>query len=116
MSKDRNTFAKRQREVEKKRKADEKRVRRAKKKVEGNEPDETNGSSSLLSSGENSVLGVFRKYQMTPGKMLCFANPDLETFNTPLAELTDKGMLVEEKAHGGYSLTETGFAAMKDGE
>ena len=48
--------------------------------------------------------------------MLCFGSSDLEAFNTPLAHLTDKGLLVAEKSLGGYSLTEVGFAAMKDGE
>ena len=38
MAKDRNTFAKRQREVEKKRKAEEKRERRRKKKEQADEP------------------------------------------------------------------------------
>ncbi len=38
MSKDRNTFAKRQRETEQKRKAEEKRIRRERKKAEANRP------------------------------------------------------------------------------
>lgn len=115
MAKDRNTYAKRQREVERKRKADEKRERRAKKKQQ---PDELceGQSPSLLTPAEHSVLNVFRKFLMTPGKMLCFGSSDLEAFKMPLAELTSKGLLVEEKPRGGYSLTRTGFAAMKDGE
>lgn len=38
MAKDRNTFAKRQREVEQKRKAEEKRARRQQKKIQGDRP------------------------------------------------------------------------------
>jgi hypothetical protein len=40
MSKDRNTYLKRQREMEKRQKADEKRLRRQKKKEEANGPGE----------------------------------------------------------------------------
>lgn len=114
MAKNRNTFAKRQRELEKRRKADQKRGRRAARKQEVDELDETNESS--LSPSENSVLSVFRKYGMTPGKMLCLGKPELETFRSPLAQLADKGLLVAEKYEGGYSLTATGFAAMQDSE
>lgn len=116
MAKDRNTYAKRQREVERKRKADEKRERRAKKKQQPDELCEARQSPSLLTAQEHSVLNVFRKFLMTPGKMLCFGSSDLEAFKMPLAELTSRGLLVEEKPRGGYSLTRTGFAAMKDGE
>ena len=41
MAKDRNTIAKRHREIEKKRKAEEKRAKRRKRKEGGIEPDET---------------------------------------------------------------------------
>jgi hypothetical protein len=116
MSKDRNTFAKRQRESEKKRKAGEKRDRRAKKKNSPDDNGEPNESPSLVSRAEHSVLSLFRKYLMTPGKMLCLSNADLEVFDVPLAQLTTKGLLVPENSRGGYSLTESGFAVMKDGE
>lgn len=53
---------------------------------------------------------------MAPGKMLCFSNHALETFDESLAQLADKGLLTQEDFPGGYSLTESGFAAMKDGE
>ena len=49
MSKDQNTYLKRQREIEKKRKAEEKRVRRQKKKEKANgasEPDIANPSAT----------------------------------------------------------------------
>jgi hypothetical protein len=116
MARDQNTVAKRQREMEKKRKAEEKRERRAKKK---NETDESSGPNTLQSSlsvAEQSVLGVFRKYLMLPGKMLCLTSVDVETFKLPLAQLIKDGLLVSEKYQGGYSLTEVGFVAMRDGQ
>ena len=115
MAKDRNTVAKRQREMEKKRKANEKRERRAKRKQQSEdaESDGSEESSSPLSPAEHAVLSVFRKYLMIPGKMLCFNNADLESFARPLAELTSKQLLVVERFRGGYSLTESGFAAMQ---
>ncbi len=115
MAKDRNTFAKRQRESEKKRKADEKRARRAKKKENGDDVGEPKQAPTLLSPAEHSVLSVFRKYLMTPGNMLCLSGSDLEAYRVPLVKLTNKGLLVAEKSRGGYSLTESGFAAMKNG-
>jgi len=110
MAKNRNTFAKRQREVDKKRKANEKRERRASKNLKPDEMREPD--ASMLSAGENTVLSVFRKYSMTPGEMLCLSGADLEVFNAPIEQLLSKGLLVEEKNQGGYSLTEVGFAAM----
>ena len=53
---------------------------------------------------------------MTPGKMLCFSGPELESFSVPLDELTNKGLLDEESFKGGYSLTVSGFAAMKESD
>lgn len=68
-----------------------------------------------LSCEEVAVLGVFRTYLMSPGKMLCFSHQELKAFQEPLAQLTEKGLLIAEGFPGGYSLTECGFAAMKDG-
>ena len=116
MAKDQNTFAKRQREMEKKCKAEEKRERRAKKK---NETDESSGPNTLRSSlsvAEQSVLGIFQKYLMLPGKMLCLTRVDVETFKLPLAQLIKDGLLVSEQYQGGYSLTQVGFVAMWDGQ
>ena len=67
-----------------------------------------------LSSREIAVLAVFRRYLMSPGKMLCFSNPELQSFQEPLAQLADRGLLIREGFPGGYSLTEQGFTAMKD--
>lgn len=85
------------------------------KKRASGESCEAKKSDLLLSQSEQDVLDVFRKYLMTPGKMLCISNADLDSFKTPLAELINKGLLVEEKFQGGYSLTETGFDAMNSG-
>ena len=53
---------------------------------------------------------------MNPGQMLCFSGPNLEQNTATLELLTDKELLVKEKLKGGYSLTQTGFAAMNDCE
>jgi hypothetical protein len=115
MAKDRNTIAKRQRELEKKRKAEQKRERRARKKQQ-RESGAPEFPETRLSTAEKNVLSAFRSYLMTPGKMLCFANSDLQAMHVPLTGLTDKGLLVAERFHGGYSLTEFGYAAMNGRE
>lgn len=114
MAKDRNTFAKRQREVEKKRKAEQKRQRRAQKKQEENEASAAEDSNSEFTAGERSVLKVFQTYLMTPGKMLCFGSNELDSLRVPLTRLTERGLLVSEKNRGGYSLTQSGFDAMRE--
>lgn len=128
MAKDRNTFAKRQREMERKRKQDEKRQHKAKKKqdastssepavVDDNEQQVDVASqasrSPLLSTAQCTVLTTFRQFRMTQGQMLCFSRSDEDTFRTPLNELTAGGFLVTERFPGGYSLTPSGFAAMQ---
>lgn len=70
----------------------------------------------LLSKHEQRVFRTFRTYLMTPGKMLCFSGPDLLRDKSTLDMMTEKKFLVKEKFAGGYSLTPTGFAAMKDCE
>ncbi len=114
MSKDRNTFAKRQRETIRKQKADEKRDRRIKRKQQGDERPASQESNFGLSSAELAVLSVFAKYLMTPGKMLCFGSLDQKALGMPLSDLTSKGLLVRERFQGGYALTEAGFAAMQN--
>ena len=109
-----NTFAKRQREVNRKHKATQKRDRRAQKKQHGSDAGEETRPSSFLTLGERSVLGVFRKHLMTPGKMLCLSGSDVQAFRVPLTLMTKKGLVVAEGPQGSYSLTESGFAAMKD--
>jgi len=105
MAKDQNTFAKRQREMEKKRKAEEKRERRAKKKNETDKSSEPNTLQSSLSVAEESVLGIFQKYLMLPGKMLCLTSVDVETFKLPLSQLIKDGLLVSEVSRRLFSHT-----------
>lgn len=126
MAKDRNTFAKRQRETQRKQKADEKRERRVKRKQEsarGAEPDRAIGldqplghaadAATMLPESHQAVLLVFRRFRMTSGQMLCFSRADVGTFHAPLEELAEMELLVAEKFAGGYSLTPKGFAAMQ---
>ena len=74
---------------------------------------EETGASQALSPAERKILLAFREYLMTPGEMLCFGLQDLNAVGAPLDTLTDRGLLVAERFRGGYSLTETGFAAMQ---
>ena len=85
------------------------------KRNEGSELRESTEPQILLSQSEQAVLSVFRRYLMSPGKMLCFSNPQLASFTESLTQLTDKGLLIQESFPGAYSLTESGFAAMNDG-
>jgi hypothetical protein len=48
--------------------------------------------------------------------MLCFSGPSLQRDTATLQLLTGKKLLVKERFEGGYSLTLTGFTAMKDCE
>jgi hypothetical protein len=111
MAKDRNTMAKRQREVDKRRKADEKRDKRNRRKTEPGDSDEP---MLELTDGEANVLAVFRKYLMTPGQMLCLSNTDIDSMKLVLESLTSAGLLVPEEFKGGYSLTPSGFRAMNE--
>ena len=71
---------------------------------------------SSLSPADLSVLRVFKTYLMTPGKMLCFNSQDQEAYQLPLAHLTSLRMISPEQMKGGYSLTQMGYAAMRDGQ
>ncbi len=53
---------------------------------------------------------------MIPGQMLCFSGPNFKQYKATLTDMTDRELLVKEGSKGGYSLTRTGFAAMKDCE
>lgn len=111
MSKDRSTTAKRQQEVAKRRKAAEKQGRGAERKQRAaSSGQEWTGD---LSPEERAVLKTFRKFLITPGRMLCFYGPELAAFTEPLEALSEKGLLIAEKFRGGYSLTESGYSAMQ---
>jgi hypothetical protein len=108
MAKDRNTIAKRQREVEKREKAARKRVKREHRKTS---PGET-ATQLVLSHDENKVLSIFKRYLMTTGKMLCLSTVEIEQYSQSIANLVRDGFLVAEECKGGYSLTSAGFHAM----
>ena len=69
-----------------------------------------------LSNPERSVLGVFRQFRVSVGEMLCFYGPNLKKHKPALSQLIEKEMVIAERFTGGYSLTQTGFAAMKSCE
>ena len=68
----------------------------------------------MLSSSERRVLRTYREYLITPGQMLCFSGQDLERHRATLDLMSDKKLLVKEAFKGGYTLTQTGFSAMKE--
>lgn len=68
----------------------------------------------MLTTNEQRVLQTFRKFRVPAGKMLCFYGATLKRHKAALRQLTDKEMLIKEQFEGGYSLTATGFAAMRD--
>ena len=61
---------------------------------------------------EQAILGVFRDYLMTPGKMLCLSSLDRKVYGPSLAKMVDKQLLTAESFKDGYSLTASGYAAM----
>ncbi len=70
----------------------------------------------MLSKPERRVLSTFREYLMSPGRMLCFSGPNLERDHPALQLLAEKKLLEKERFKGAYSLTQAGFAAMKESE
>ncbi len=72
------------------------------------------GNEVQLSVGEVNILGVFRKYLMTPGRMLCLNNTDIGTMKRSLDKLIAAGLLKPEDFKGSYSLTRSGFIAMNE--
>ena len=72
------------------------------------------GSEVQLSSGEVNILGVFKKYLMTPGRMLCLNNTDIGTMKRSLDKLIAAGLLIPEDFKGSYSLTRSGFNVMNE--
>lgn len=70
----------------------------------------------MLSASEQRVLKTFRQFLMIPGQMLCFSGPNFKRDKATLTRMTDKDLLVEEGFKGAYSLTQSGFTAMKECE
>lgn len=69
--------------------------------------------SDSISPRERQVLHTFNEFLMTPRQMLCFSGPEHERHVDALETMVEKDLLVEEGFAGGYSLTESGFEAMK---
>lgn len=67
----------------------------------------------MLTESEQAVLSVFRKFRISRGEMLCFHGPDLLKHKPALNQLAAKEMLQPETFNGGYTLTASGFNAMK---
>ncbi|MEW4564943.1 hypothetical protein AB1K70_20625 [Bremerella sp. JC770] len=67
----------------------------------------------MLTEGEKKVLRTFRQYLMDPGRMLCFTGPMLATHSKSLTKLVKREYLVPESFKGAYSLTQSGFEAMR---
>jgi hypothetical protein len=72
-----------------------------------------NRGEVMLTTAEQSVLKVFRQFLMKQGEMLCFQGPLWEKHKSSLRQLTEREFLFQETFKGGYSLTKSGFAAMK---
>ena len=68
---------------------------------------------SVVSEDETRVLKIFRRYLMTVGKMLCFSGQELASHRDSIDKLVSAGLLVPETYKGAYSLTPSGFEAMK---
>jgi predicted transcriptional regulator len=51
---------------------------------------------------------------MTTGQMLCLSGNELDSNKQTLDQLVSDGLLIAESFKGGYSLTETGFDAMRN--
>lgn len=67
----------------------------------------------MLTQSEQKVMRTFREFCVLPGQMLCFSGTNLETHTPAINTLVDKNMLVRETFRGGFSLTRSGFAAMR---
>ena len=67
----------------------------------------------MLSKSEKKVLRTYREYHITPGQMLCFSGQNLERYHATLELMSDKQLLVRESFKGAYSLTKSGFSAMR---
>jgi len=91
--------------------------RQRSKKMSEKDVDNRNATMNThLTAAEKAVLSIFRKYLMTPGKMLCLGSADLAAHHQSIGKLIGKDLLVAERYRGGYSLTSAGYRAMKNGQ
>lgn len=73
-------------------------------------------ASTVITVAERRILDTYQQYLITPGQMLCFAGPNFERDKKTLEQMSDKELLTRESFDGGYSLTKSGFVAMKAGD
>lgn len=107
-------MAKRQRESDKQRRAQEKKDRRDQRKLDpGSEESESFSQRLELSPDEVDVLDTFAKFLMPPDQMLCLSNAEIPATKRALEQLIGRGLLVPNDFKGGYSLTIDGFTAMQ---
>jgi hypothetical protein len=66
-----------------------------------------------LTVTEIAVLRAFRYYLMEPSRMLCFSAAEQSRFESAFRQLVKKELIFPERFRGGYSLTQTGYAAMR---
>lgn len=102
-------MAKRQREAEKRDKAARKREKREQRQQQSSH----HSSGTMVVDGQTRVLNIFRRYLMGAGQMLCLSGNELEANRQTLDNLVRDGLLIAETFKGGYSLTESGFEAMR---
>lgn len=71
------------------------------------------GERINITPAEQAVFATFRQFLMTPNRMLCFYGPVLEQNQAALKRMTELELLVKETFKGAYSLTSSGYHAMK---
>lgn len=113
MAKDRNSMARRQRETDKQKRAQEKQERRDQRKLEPTEDGAAELPRFELSPDETDVLDTFAKFLMPPDQMLCLSNSDIPATRRALEQLIGRGLLTANDFKGGYSLTVDGFTVMQ---
>lgn len=69
--------------------------------------------ATAFTQSELAVFRVFRRFLMTPGRMLCFTPAEQATLGKALTSLTRQTLLNAEQFPGSYSLTRAGFLAMR---
>lgn len=107
-------MAKRQHESDKKRKAQEKRVRRDLRKQQPDADDSSSAAEQLnLNPDEVEVLETFAKYLMPAEQMLCLSNSDIPATKRALEQLIGRGLLTANTFKGGFSLTIEGVSTMQ---
>lgn len=68
-----------------------------------------------MTVSEIEIMRFFRRYETTVGQMLFFdtgpARNDPHQFASAMGSLIRRGLVVQERPHGAYSLTDLGYRA-----